>query len=115
MNSGFPFWNKYLAEVDSAVIAPVTKFAYLKSYLAPRVRSTIDGLPFTTEGYERAKSILKSEYGKVSEIVNTYISNIMALPVITSSCPKKIDDFYNTLRYNVQSLETLGKLSVRKC
>ena len=58
----------------------------------------------------RAKNILKSEYGKQSEIVNAYISNIMGLPVITSAYPKKIDEFYKKLLYNVQSLETLGRL-----
>ena len=30
----------------------------------------IDGLPFTTEGYERAKNILKSENGKQLGIAN---------------------------------------------
>jgi len=34
----------------------------------------------------------------------------MALPVITGSHPKKIHEFYETLLFNVQSLETLGKL-----
>ena len=97
-------------EIDSAEIVPVTKFAYLKSYLTPKVRASIDGLPFTTEWYERAKNILKAEYGKVSEIVNRYITNIMGLPIITTSCPAKVNEFYKTLRYNVQSLETLGRL-----
>ena len=42
--------------------------------------------------------------------MNAYISNIMGLPVITSVHPKKIDEFYKKLLYNVQSLETLGRL-----
>ena len=106
----FPFWNKYVAEVDSTDLAPVTKFAYLKELLVPKVRSDIDGLPFTTEGYQRAKNILESEYGKLSEIVHTYVNNIMGLPTVTGTSPKKIDEFYKTLQYNVQTLETLGKL-----
>ena len=57
----------------------MTKFAYFKELVEPRVRKGIDGLPFTTEGYERAKSILKSNYGKMSEIVNAYIENTLAL------------------------------------
>ena len=80
----------------------------------------IDGLPFTSEGYERAKNILSSEYGRQSEIVNAYIQNIMGLPVFTGSHPAKIHEFYKQLVYNVQSLETLGKLknvagNVLKC
>ncbi len=35
----------------------------------------------------RAKNILKTEYGKVSEIVNTYIENTVALPVVVGSQP----------------------------
>ena len=71
---------------------------------------SIDGWPFNTEGYERAKNILITEYGKESKIVNAYISNIMGLPVITSCHPKRIDEFHKKLLHNVQSLQTLGKL-----
>ena len=74
-----------------------------------KVRTEIDGLPFTTEGYERAKNILVSEYGKTSEIVNVYVQNIINLPVITGTQPSNIHEFYKTLVYNVQSLETLGR------
>lgn len=106
----YPFWNVFEAEVDKTDVPTVTKFAYLKEWLEPKVRAGIDGLPFTTEGYERAKNILKSEYGKVSEIVNTHVQNIMSLPVITDSNPSKVNDFYNILLYNTQALETLKKL-----
>lgn len=105
------FWNKFEAEIDSADIPPVTKFAHLKELLESNVCESIDGLPFTTEGYERAKNILKSNYGKASEIVRAYIDNINSLPVITGYHPNQIHKFCQTLNYNVQSLETLGKLS----
>ena len=59
-----PFWNKFVAEIDSADLSPITKFAYLKEFVKPKVRADIDGLPLTTEWYERAKHILKVEYGK---------------------------------------------------
>ena len=35
----------------------------------------------------------------------------MSLPAINGTNPKQIHDFYKQLRYNVQSLETLGKLA----
>ena len=79
------FWNKFEAEIDGADIAPVTKFAYLKELVEPKVKEDIDGLPFTNDGYIRAKAILKDEYGKVSEIVHAYVRNIAALPKITGS------------------------------
>jgi len=105
------FWNKFEAEIDSTDIPPVTKFAHLKELLESNVCEAIDGLPFNSEGYERAKNILKSNHGKTSEIVQAYIDNINALPVISGSQPNEIHKFWQTLNYNVQSLETLGKLS----
>lgn len=104
------FWGKFTAEVDKANLAPETKFAYLKSFLEPKVLVDIEGLPFSENGYERAKSMLEKEYGKTTEIVNAYISNIMNLPVVTGANPKKVQEFYKVLAYNVESLETLGKL-----
>ena len=74
------------------------------------MRINIDGLPFITEGYARAKNILQTEYGKQCEIVNPHISNIMTLPVITGTNPRQEDDFYKKLVHNVQSIETMGKL-----
>ena len=71
-------------------MAAVTKFAYLKDLLEPKVRAGIDGLPFSSEGYERAKNILRNKYGKTSEIVNAYVQNIMGLPVISGANPARI-------------------------
>ncbi|XP_048583882.1 uncharacterized protein LOC116607340 [Nematostella vectensis] len=104
------FWGKFSCEVDATNASPVTKFAYLKEYLIHEIRQDIDGLPFTAEGYEKAKTILKEKYGNSSDIINIYIKNIMDLPVITGTSPRKVKDFYRTLRFNVQSLETLGRL-----
>ena len=104
------FWNTFEVEIDSTELPTVSKFAYLRELLEPNVRSEVEGLPFSTEGYERAKNILKSEYGKTSEIVNAYIQEIINLPVINGSSPAKVHDFYKTLSHNVQSLQTLGKI-----
>lgn len=94
------FWNKFEAEIDKADLLAVTKFAHLKELVEQRVKRGIDGLPFSPEGYERAKNILKANYGKTSEIINAYAENILAA---------KIHDFYETLLCNVQLLETFGK------
>ena len=64
------FWNKFEAEIDKTGPPAVTKFAYLKELVDPRVRKGIDGLHFTSEGYERAKNILQTNYGQTSEIIN---------------------------------------------
>ena len=39
-----PFWNKFKAEIDSTDLSPVTKFAYLKELVEPKIRADIDGL-----------------------------------------------------------------------
>ena len=108
--SWLSFWNKFEAEIDSTALPPVTKFAYLKELVEPKVKTDIDGLPLTSEGYERAKNILKNEYVKTSEIVNAYVQNILGLPVVTTAHPREVNQFYKTLLHNVQSLETPGKI-----
>ena len=104
------FWNQFEAEIHAADIPAVTKFAYLKELVDPKVRTGIDGLPFSSEGYERARNILKSRYGKTSEIVNAYVNGLLSLPTIHGSQPAKVHSFYEKLVSNVQSLQTLGKL-----
>lgn len=55
------FWNQFETEIDKAKLTQVAKFSYLKELLVPSVCASVDGLPFTTEGYERAKHILKNQ------------------------------------------------------
>ena len=105
------FWNQFQSGIDNADIVQVTKFSYLKELLDPKVRACVDGLPFTMEGYERAKNILKSKYGKDSEVINAYVQNIIGLPTIPGNQPHKIHAFYEALLTSVQSLEMLGKLT----
>lgn len=88
----------------------VINYSYLKELVDSRIRKQIDGLPFSSKGYERAKNILKRKCGKPSEVVNAYVENIMSLPTINGSKPNKIHEFYEKLLFNLQSLETMGKL-----
>ena len=60
----FRFWNQFKTEFDKQKISNVTEFLYLKEFLNFQVRKLIDGLPFTLDGYARAKSILRDQYGK---------------------------------------------------
>ena len=103
------FWGQFEAEIDKSDIGPVAKFSYLKELLVPRVRATIDGLPFTSEGYARAKNILKTKHGRPSEVANAHIQSIMGLPVITGTNPARIYEFYEKLVTNIQTLESMGK------
>ena len=45
------FWSQFETEIDQASITQVAKFSYLKELLTPKVRASVDGLPYNTEGY----------------------------------------------------------------
>ena len=106
----FRFWNQFESKIDKAGIDPVSTYPDLKELLIPRVRFLIDGLPFTSEGYSRAKSILLGKFGKSTEIAAAHIQFITSLPVIQNSHPNRIHDFYEKLEINVQALGTMNKL-----
>ena len=86
------FWGQFSENIDQSAIAPVTKFSYLRELLEPKVRQTIEALPFHSEGYNRAISILKDKFGKESEIVKGYTREILGLPTIQTANQKKIHD-----------------------
>lgn len=53
------------------------KFSHLKDFVGTKVRKSIDRLPFTADGYDRAKSILEERYRKESEIIKAYLKDIL--------------------------------------
>jgi hypothetical protein len=104
------FWNQFSETINKTRIPSVTKFAYLRELLDTNVRKAVEALPFTSEGYARAKTILQETYGKRCKIIKAYTKQILELPVIPNVNIKKVHEFYNTLMYAVQSLETMGGL-----
>ena len=109
---GYDFGNCFEEEIDkSERYAPVTKFSYLRELLSYQPKTEIAGLPFTEEGYVKAKQLLKEKYGKTSEIVHAHGQQISNLPVIRSTTDlKQIHQFCRTLNISVNSLKTLRKL-----
>ena len=75
----FRFWNQFETQIDKSDLHCVTKLSYLNEMLVPKVQLLIKGLPYNSESCERAKTILKSTYGKPSELVNAHIQNILHL------------------------------------
>ena len=49
----------------------------------PKVQ--LNGLPWNNKGYEQAKNILLSKFGKTSELVNGHIQNVLPLPLIAGA------------------------------
>ena len=90
----------------------VTKFSYLKELLEKKVRVNVDGLPFNSEGYERAKNILKTKYGKrVRSSTHTCRRFWHYLTSLEVSQRRYM--IFTKLLSNVQVLETLGKRDLR--
>ena len=105
------FWEQFSETIDKTSVAPITKFAYLRELLDDKVKRAVETLPFTPEGYNRAKAILQDRFGKESEIVKAYVKEILELPYTPTANPKKIHEFCEKLTYNVNALQTLKKLS----
>ena len=87
------FWGQFTETVEKTSMPPITQFTYLCEFLDPKIKRDIDSLTFTAEGYNRAKSILQDRCGEESEIIKSYVKDIMNLPYIPNANPRKIKDF----------------------
>ena len=96
------FWGQFTEAIDKTGAQPITKFTYLRELLDVKVKRAIEALPFTAEGYNRAKNILREVRKGVKEILD--------LPSISSPNLRKIGEFREKLTYCVQALQTLNKL-----
>ena len=105
------FWGQFTESIEKSGLASIAKFSYLRELLGDKVKREVESLPFTPEGYNRAKAILEEKYGKESEIVKAYVNKILSLPYISSADAKKIAEFSDQLTYCAQSLQSLDKLS----
>ena len=74
------------------------------------MRNAIHCLPFTEEGYKRAPKYLEEEYGHPSKVVGAYVTSLVELPFLSERDVAKVHRFYEQWLFNVESLETLGKL-----
>ena len=83
----------------------------MKGLVHSKVRNLIDGLPFTADGYQKAKDLLSRRYGKTSEVVGSYVRKILELPTIRERDVKKIHEFFEILLFNVESLQTLKSIN----
>ena len=102
----YHFWNQFEIEIDKLEIGPVSKFSYLKDLLIPRVKLHIDGLPFTSEGYSRAKSIsLVSQLKLLMAIFNVLPRCLLFKIHIQTEYM-----IFMKLVINVQALDAMNKL-----
>ena len=105
------FWNQFEVEVDGAKISEISKFNYLLELVKDKPREDILGLPHTVEGYEEAKRILKSTYGKDFKVHKALIKELESLHSIMNIHQlNSVHEFYNKLARIVRTLATMKKL-----
>ena len=85
-------WFCFESKINKTEIGAMSKFSYLKDFLILRLGLLIDDLPFTSEGCSRTKSILRSKFGKLTEIAAAHIQCITLLPVIQNSHSNRIHE-----------------------
>ena len=91
------FWEQCDVEIDRSNLTIVTNFSYLKYFVDPNMRILTDGLSFTSEEYNRAKSILSARCGRACEVVNARIQLTMQMSTTNETNPQKINEFYDNL------------------
>ena len=57
-----------------------------------------------------AKNVLKTKYGKSSEVANAHMQCIIGLSTIHGVDSAKIHEFHEKLTSHIQVLETMGKV-----
>ena len=105
------FWGQFETQIGKSSAPVVTKFSYLKELVDSKVRNLVDGLPFTPDGYQKAKDLLSRRFEKTSEVVGSYVRHILVFPTIRERDVKKIHEFYEILLFNVESLQTLKSIN----
>ena len=108
------FWGQFSVEIDeNEQLADISKFNYLMEYVKGEAKEAITGLPYTPEGYEEAKAILKREYGRGSKVKRAVLKELEEISPIsysTSNRLEKYHQFYNKLSKTVHTLMTLRAL-----
>ena len=105
------FWNQFEVEVDGANISEIRKFNYLLELVRGQPREDILGLPHTVEGYQEAKRILQTTYGKDFKVHKALIKEMESLHSITDIRRlDRVHEFYNKLSRVVRTLSTMDKL-----
>ena len=104
------FWGQFSEAIDKSSVAPITKFTYLLELLEPQVKRCVEALPFNTKGIIEQKPSCKRNMAKSLKSSKCYVKEILHLPNITGTNPRKVAEFHDKLSHSVQALETMKKL-----
>ncbi|XP_045603504.1 uncharacterized protein [Procambarus clarkii] len=94
------FWNKFADAADSKPTLPkTTKFTYLQAQLKGEALKVISNLNLTSDGYDLAVHLLKSNYANTKRAVTNLVQKLLDLPATDSST-----DSPQTFRLELESL-----------
>ena len=79
---GYVSLGQFIAMVDLENVSAITRFSHRKELVEQHMRSAIECLPFTDEGYKRAMKYLEEKYGHPSEVAGSHITDIIELPFL---------------------------------
>ena len=94
-----------MSEVDAKSISDEEKFGYLLESVSPKVRDRIANLKPGTVGYKTAWDRLKKEYIWANK--GRHMEEIINLLPVKGSNYFKVQEFYEKLSRNYDSLQTL--------
>lgn len=97
----------FVTQVHAKPISAEEKFGYLLEMVSPKVRESIANLKPGEMGYKVAWERLQSEYGQTKLVINAHVNEIVNLPVVRGTNYTKIQEFYEKVSKNFDSLLTL--------
>ena len=109
-----PFWETFVATVDSQDIPVVTKFSYLQSCLTGEAKRAISGLVLSKNNYAHACEVIKNRFGKREKIVFAHIQGLLNLKQAGDDVQRlrQLQDSLQSHIRSLQSLEVQGGFSV---
>lgn len=101
------FENMFPTQVDAKAISDEEKYCYLLESVGRKVRDRIANLKRGTVGCKTAWDRLKKEYGQTKVVVNAHMDEIINLFPVKGSNYFRVQEFYEKLSRNYDSLPTL--------
>ena len=105
-----PNWHDFIgtfkAYCHDVTPIPAQRMQVLKSYLSPRVRSTIAQYLRNPKRYPEALQVLHQRYGDPEMIDRAHVAELMSMPAIRNNSQESLTVFSARLRDCITALET---------
>ena len=99
----------FITQVHNKSISAEEKLGYLSEMINPNMQAKIANLKSGEIGYKIAWERPKSGYGQSKLVVNAHVEEIVSLPVIKGSNYLEIQEFYESVSRNSDTLLTMGE------